>query len=86
MRVKVNQEDIDKGQKYSGWSGPLSYAFGRAFNSKSVFVGAVICLENGIDIELTSQALSWQTRYDRGEKVESIELSFSSERIYRRKI
>lgn len=52
MRIKVNQEDIDK----------------------------------SINIELTKEAINWRTKYYRGEKVEPIELSFSSERIYKRKI
>lgn len=86
MRVKITQCDIDNGQRYSGWSCPLSYAFRKAFNSKNAFIGVAACLDNNISIELTREAMNWRAKYDKGEKVEPIEISFSPEMIYRRNI
>lgn len=86
MRIRVTQEDLDIGKRYSAWNSPLAYAFMRKFNSKSVFVGRIICLDNGLRIELQDIGLAKQTAFDRGEKLEPFEIPVSAEAIYKSKI
>lgn len=85
MRIQVTQEDLNIGQRYSAYNSPLSYAFMRAFNSETVFIGATICLDN-FNIELRDIGLERITAFDRGEKLEPFEIPISPEAIYQRKI
>ncbi|MBI3334199.1 hypothetical protein HYZ97_01825 [Candidatus Pacearchaeota archaeon] len=84
MRITITQEDIENGQRYSGWNCPIAHAFRREWSSQRVFVGAAICLDNDLSIQLPRSILSWRARYDRGEAVQSTEMVFSAEMIYRR--
>ena len=85
MRIQITAEDIARGQRYSGWNCPLAHAFSRTYSSRSAFVGIVVCLEDNISILLTREAMLWRAKFDRGEHVEPIELTFSPELVYRRK-
>lgn len=86
MRIQITAEDIARGQRYAGWNCPIGHAFKRMYSSRNAFVGIAACLDNNVSIMLPSEALAWRARFDRGELVEPIELSFSPELIYQRNI
>ena len=83
MRIRVTLEDLERGVRGSAWECPLGYAFKRAFNSTSVFVGATVCLDHGVRIDLQDVGLEKRTAFDRGKKLESFEIPVSAEAIYR---
>ena len=83
MRIQVTQEDLERGVRYCVWECPLAYAFKRAFNSKFAFVGATVCLDNGIRIDLQDVGLEKRTAFDRGEQLELFEIPISAEAVYR---
>ena len=83
MRIQVTKEDFEKGRRYSAWECALGYAFKRIFNSTSVFVGATVCLDNGLRIDLQDVGLEKRTAFDQGEKLEPFEIPISAEAIYR---
>lgn len=83
MIIVVTKEDLERGRRYSAWECPLGYAFKRAFNSASVFVGATVCLDHGVCIDLQDVGLEKRTAFDRGEKLEPFEIPVSAEAVYR---
>lgn len=83
MRIRVTKEDLERGVRGSAWECALGYAFARTFHAAYAFVGATVCLDTGLRIDLQGVALEKRTAFDRGEHLEPFEIHISAEAVYR---
>ena len=83
MKITVTKKDLERGRRSSAWECPIGYACARTFNASYAFVGATVCLSNGLCIDLKEIGLEKITAFDKGEKVEPFEIRISAEAMYR---